>query len=245
MIWIALFLIIILVSAVLAFRSMKDYEEFPESLSLNAPFFVGDPQNFTEGSLKKLHKAFVKGKQFFSIERLNKGRERALVIFGPKDIAEILPELNLIEIEDYLVDTNILEYDNTSKKVNVNQTITWVIEPKVNDKKPIHVNGGIRNLGLGENQKFFIQIVSIPEENKSPEGFQSTIRVMVVDNDPMEKIVLAKKLKQSWETDTGLNMREDNFPEQKKFESFKQRSLVPREVTQFPLSEYDIFSLIS
>lgn len=98
MIWIVAFFIIILVSAVLAFRSMKDYEEFPDNLSLNTLFFIGNPQNLTAGSLKKLHGVFLGRKQFFSIERLNKGKERALVIFGPKDLPEILPELNLVEI---------------------------------------------------------------------------------------------------------------------------------------------------
>lgn len=245
MIWIVLFLIIILVSAVLAFRSMKDYEEFPESLSLNALFFVGNPKNLSLESLKKLHEAFSSRKQFFSIERLNKGKERALVIFGPRDIARILPELNLLEIEDYLVDTNAIDYNNTDKKAGVNQTLTWLVEPQVNNKKPLHVDSGIKNLELLENQKFFIQIVCVPENERSSENFQSTIRLMVVDNDPTGKIDLAKKLKQSWETATGLNIQVDNFPEQRKFESFKIRSLVPREVTKFSLSGYDIFALVS
>lgn len=245
MVWVILFLIIIFVSAVLAFRSMKDYEEFPESLSLNAPFFVGNPQSFTEESLKKLYKAFSDRKQLFSIERLNKGKERALVIFGPRDLIEILPELNLLEIEDYLADVNSLNYDNTDKKVGINQTLTWLVEPSVNNKKLLHVGSGIKNLDISENQKFFIQIVCIPEDNRISNNFQSTVRVMVVDNDPMEKIILAKKLRQLWEEDTGLNFREDNFPEQKKFESFKIRSLIPKEITQFPLSGYDVFALIS
>lgn len=210
---------------------MKDYEEFPESLSLNAIFFVGNPQNFTEESLKKLREFFANRKQFFSLERLNKGKERALVIFGPRDIVEILPELNLVEIEDYLADAN--------------QTLTWLVEPKVNDKKPLHVSREIKDLEFGESQKFFIQIVCTPEDERGPESFQSTIRVMVVDEDSIKKIVLAKELKQLWVVATGLNLRENNFPEQKKFESFKQRSLVPREVTPFIMSGHDIFALIS
>lgn len=245
MLWIVLFFIIILISAILAFRSMKDYEEFPENQSLNALFFVANTQNFTEETVGKLHEVFFDRKQFFSLERLNKGKERALVIFGPRDIPEILPDLNLIEIEDYLADPNTLGYSDIEKKVGVNQTLTWLIEPPVNDKKPLHVGMEIKNLVLGDNQKFFIQLVCIPEEKRADSSFQSTLRIMVVDEDPIERVVLAKDLKQVWKTSTGLNIHEDNFPEQKKFESFKQRSLIPKEVTRFSLSKSDITTLIS
>lgn len=245
MIWVVLFFIIILISAALAFRSMKDYEEFPENLSLNTIFYVGNPQNFSEDSLKKLHRVFSRGKQFFSFERLNKGKERALVVYGPREILEMLPELNLIEIEDYLADANALDYNNTGNKVSVNQTLTWLVEPKANNKKPLHVGSEIKNLGLSEDQKFFIQVVCSPEDNEVAENFQSTLRLMAVDEDPIKKITLAKNLKQAWELATGLNIHEDNFPEQKKFESFKQRSLIPKEVTQLPLRGQDIFTLLS
>jgi hypothetical protein len=243
MIWIVAFFIIILVSAVLAFRSMKDYEEFPNNLSLNTVFFIGNPQNLTAQSLKKLHSLFIGRKQFFSLERLNKGKERALVIFGPRDLPEILSELNLVEIEDYLASQTVLSVSD--KLVNVNQTFTWLIEPKINNKKQLHVGIEIKDLQLGDRQKFFIQIICVPESHKGVENFQATLRVMVVDEDPMEKVALAKKIKTTLEIATGLNIHEDNFPEQKKFESFKQRSLVPKEVTQFTLNEEEIYSLIS
>lgn len=224
---------------------MKDYEEFPESLSLNTLFYISNPQNFTEESIKKLRDAFTSRKQSFSIERLNKGKERALVIFGPRDLPEILPQLNLIEIEDYLTEVNDFEQGYSDKKVGVNQTLTRLVEAKINDKKPLHLGGGINNLELGEGQKFFIQIACFPENKRDSNSFQSTARLMIVDKDPVEKVVLFKRIKILWETATGLNIHEDSFPEQKKFESFKQRSLIPEEVAPFPLTSGDIFSLVS
>ena len=135
MLWIIIFLIIILVSAVLAFRSMKDYEEFPESLSLNTLFYIGKPQNLTSEILTKLHETLSEHKQFFSLERLNKGKERALVIYGPRDLESLFPELNLVEIEDYLTENALPSVD---KKVDVNQSLTFLIEPKLN-KKVLHL----------------------------------------------------------------------------------------------------------
>lgn len=239
-----MFFIIILVSAVLAFQSMKDYEEFPGSENLNSLFFVANSQNFTENSLRKLHEAFLPNKQFFSLERLNKGQERVLVIFGSRKIPEILPELKLVEIEDYLADPNSLE-QKLDKKVSVNQALTWLVEGKLN-KKPLHIGGELKNLDLKKNQQFHIQIVAIPEAATTDlEKFQSTIRVMVVEDDSIERVALAKKLTQDLEQATGLNRHQDNFPEQKKFESFKQRSLVPKEVTPCSLSYQEIYALLA
>lgn len=239
-----MFFIIILVSAVLAFRSMKDYEEFPGSENINSLFFVANLQNFTENSLKKLHKSLLSSKQFFSLERLNKGRERVLVIFGPREIPEILPELKLVEIEDYLADPNSLE-QKPDKKVSVNHALTWLVEGKPN-KKPLHIGEELKNLDLEKNQQFHIQIVAIPEAAATDlEKFQSTIRVMVVEDDSFKRVALAKILTQGLEQATGLNRHQDNFPEQKKFESFKQRSLVPKEVTPCSLSCQEIYALLA
>lgn len=245
MIWIVAFFIIILVSAVLAFRSMKDYEEFPENENLNSLFFVGNASAFTEQSLDKLYNAFISGKRFFSVERLNKGKERALVIFGPREIAEILPELKLVEIEDYLADPNLPDQTNIDKKASVNHAFTWLLEPKLNNKKVLHVGDELKDLNLLQAQKFYIQIVCIPQAVSGEGKFQSTVRIMVLENDSIERVALSKKITQIVEIATGLNKRQDDFPEQKKFESYKQRSLIPKEVTPFPLTSREVYSLLA
>lgn len=228
----------------MAFRSMKDYEEFPESQNLNSLFFVASHQSFSDASLKKLHEAFAQNKQFFSLERLNKGKERALVIFGPRELPEILPEHKLVEIEDYLIDLNQLDQNAIDSKVSVNHSLTRLIEPKLK-KKPLFIGSDLKEFELGENQKFYIQIVCIPEISSHEQEFQTTIRVMVVDEDSIERVSLAKKLAKVLESATGLNIHEDNFPEQKKFESYKQRSLIPKEVVKFSLSGQEISDLLA
>ena len=245
MIWIILFFIIILIFSVLAYRSMRDYEEFPDSRSLNALFYIGNPQNLTSGILGRMHDVFLSNKQFFSLEKLINGKERARVIFGPRDMAKDFPELNLVEIEDYLSDENSFSSGDTAKKVNVNQVLSWLIEPKNNPKKPLVVGDEFRSLSVEENQKIFIQAVLMPTEKSGVTIFQSTLRIMIAEPDSIKRIELAKKINQTIATLTGLNKHEDSFPESKKYESFKQRSLIPKEVAEFPFTGDEILSLIS
>lgn len=222
---------------------MRDYEEFPDTLGLNSLYFIGNPQSLTAEVVKKLHTFFLSQKQFFSLEKLIKGKEKARILYGPRDLSKDFPELNLVEIEDYLESEN--EYDAESeKKVNVNESLSWLIEPKNNSKKGLVVNDELKNLTVGEEQKVFIQSVLMPVSN--PElVFQSTLRVMVVDANPIKRVELAKKINKLIGTATGLNKHEDDYPETKKYESYKLRSIIPKEVTEFPLSGDEIISLVA
>ena len=225
---------------------MRDYEEFPDSLSLNTLFYIGNPQVLTVETLKKLHDLNIAGKQFFSLERLIKGKENARVIFGPRELPANFPELNLVELEDYLDNDNLVSVGD-EKKVNVNQALSWLIEPK-NSKKTIVVTEGLRNLSVDPNQKVFIQAVLMPIEKQL---FQTTLRVMVVDPDPIKRVELARNVDQIIKAATGLNKRsfssnkhEDVFSEGRKFDSFKQRSLIPKEVAEFGLTADEVLSLV-
>src|ERR1044071_4017614 len=99
MIWVIAFFIIILISSVLAYRSMRDYEEFPDILSLNSLYFIGNPAGLSPEMMKKLHNFFLIRKHFFSLEKLIKGHDKARVLYGPRDLGKDFPELNLVEIE--------------------------------------------------------------------------------------------------------------------------------------------------
>jgi hypothetical protein len=239
-----LFFIIILISSVLAYRSMRDYEEFPDTLSLNSLFYIGAPQNLKD-ALKRLHDVNLSEKHFFSLEKLIKGAEKAWVIFGNRDLQEHFPELNLIEIEDYINENSLLQGSESEKSVGVNQTLSWLIEPKNNPKKVLHVTNELKGLKAAEDQKIFIQAVLMPVEKPGEESFQSTLRIMVADPDPIKKVELAKKINQVLSSATGLNKREDDFPESRKFDSFKQRTLIPKEVAEFYLTADEVLALLA
>jgi hypothetical protein len=69
--------------------------------------------------------------------------------------------------------------------------------------------------------------------------------VAVADSDPIKRVELAKNINQIISTATGLKKHEDAHPEGKKFESFKQRSLIPKEVSEFILTGDEVLSIIS
>lgn len=240
MIWIVFFFVIILISSVLAYRSMKDYEEIPDSMSLNALFYVSSPQYLNE-SLSTLHRNFLNQK-FFSIERLIKGDEKAIVLFAERSMKQDFPKLGLVEIEDYLADQGKDINPDQSKITDVNSTISWLLEPKSDPKKALEVKDEFRNLSLENDQKVFFQMVLMPMGDNL---FQSTLRVMVTDPDPASRVQLAKDVNRLISESIGLTKHEDNYPESKKFESFRQRTLVPKEVSEFYLSHQEVIDLLT
>ena len=225
---------------------MRDYEEFPENLSLNTLYYIGNPSGLTAAGFDKLHQLFLKDKYFFSVEKLLKGKERAVVLYGPRDLAKSCPELSLVEIEDYLGEnSDFLTPAEQNKKVNVNLVLSWLVEPKNNPKKLLHIESGAMNFTLEDDQKVFIQMVLMPIQKSGENVFQSTFRVMVSDPDAIKRIELAKKVGAIFNTATGLNKHEDSFPETKKYDSYKQRSLIPKEVAEFMLTQEEVISFIS
>lgn len=90
----------------LAFQSMKDFQEKPEKLGLEyGLFLVRNTVGLTAEILDAIHTETAKKGLLISLERLFKGLKSALVIYGPKDIVlKYAQQLRLIEIEDYTQD---------------------------------------------------------------------------------------------------------------------------------------------
>ncbi len=101
--WFALFLLIVGISFVLAFRSMKDYQEIPKNFKAEyGLFLIRRPESFNANALTAIGQTILEEGLVVSIERLFKGKQAALTIFGPKKILDDFAEsLNLLELEDY------------------------------------------------------------------------------------------------------------------------------------------------
>ncbi len=99
-----LFIIIILISVILAYLSMRDFQTSPEDFGgQNSLFLIRKPQGLTSQIISTIHEATQKMGLIVTLERLFKGRESALVIYGPKKILEAFNSaLDMIELEDYL-----------------------------------------------------------------------------------------------------------------------------------------------
>lgn len=232
MIYILLFIIIIAISAFLAFRSMKSFQEIPSATHKYSLFLLKNPKAFSLDTLTKLYAHSLSSKLIFSIEVLLKGNQAALALYAPASTASLLPELQPIEIEDYL------------GVEHLNQIYSWAIQPKNNPKKVLTVSPDfLKMTELEENQKFFWQIVLTSVKADTP-NFQATIRAMVEEGDPIKRVELAKKIDKEIESCTGLvkNPKQDSVSSI--FSAFIKRTLTPKQSIPFVLKPQEVLDLI-
>lgn len=98
---ISLFAVIIVISFLLAFWSMKDFKAIPKGGKTDyGLFLIRNTSAFTEQILQSI--MLADKDSIISLERLFKGTEAALAIYGPKDaLSSFIQSLNLLEIEEY------------------------------------------------------------------------------------------------------------------------------------------------
>ncbi|MDO8618727.1 MAG: hypothetical protein Q7R49_02145 [Candidatus Daviesbacteria bacterium] len=101
LIWAALFLIIIAISAILAYQSMRDYQIKPTANLSYGLFLIKNPLVLTT-IFDTLHDQALQSGYLISLERLFKGSKSALVIFAPHKLINALsPDLQVVELEEY------------------------------------------------------------------------------------------------------------------------------------------------
>lgn len=103
LLWLGLFLIIVAISFLLAFQSMKDFQITPKLTgSQYALFLIKNPENLDSQILDRIYDAISKTGSIITLERLFKGSKSALVIFGPRSILSLfIDDLGLVELEEY------------------------------------------------------------------------------------------------------------------------------------------------
>lgn len=102
--WLALFLLVIAVSFILALQSMRDYQNIPQqSKAEYGLFLIRQTEKFSSKALDSIREILREDANLIvSIERLFRGSEAALTIFGPKKILDkFASEFSLLELEDY------------------------------------------------------------------------------------------------------------------------------------------------
>lgn len=149
--WVILFLLIVAISFILAIRSMKDYQEVPQKLKQEyGLFLIRRTNNFNAQVLDAILKLITAEGLIVSIERLFKGNETTLTVFGPKtQLNKFSAELGLLELEDYAADLE-------TKDISV-----WELGVKVPFKfNPDSLDNVFDNLpALDPNDRFFWQVV--------------------------------------------------------------------------------------
>lgn len=247
MIWIILFLAIVLFSAFLAWRSLKGYQELPPESLTHGLFLIKNKKALNKDTISRLYSYALNANLILSLEKLFKGEDSAIIIFGPSDLAGNFSDLDLVELEDYLqVPGNSKTTAFEDRKVSLNESFPWTIQPKNNSKKSLTIKDGFLNSEeLGVSQRFFWQIVFTPIKGTA-QNFQSTIRAMVVDPDPLNRVELVKKISLEIQNFTGLAKKTSENARSTAgiFESFRQRSLIPREISPFIITGEELLSLI-
>lgn len=133
--WVILFVLVLGISFILAAKSMRDFSESLTEDSKYGLFLIRKTEHLTSHLLESIRSEHKLANFLVSFERLFKGTQSALVIFGVKKLLEKHKNtLDLLELEDY---TN----------VDASHVSAWEV--------------GIR--GKGNNQKIFVNLPKILE----------------------------------------------------------------------------------
>jgi len=211
--WIILFLLVIAISFVLAFLSMRDYRDIPHtSRDEYALFLIRQTANLNAETLRSLGYLMLSEGLILSIERLFKGPQAALTLFGPRKILDkFMESLNLLELEDYT--ENLL-----SSHISI-----WE-EGVRNTKEQIQNTGNIfENLAkLGAEDQFFWQIILGAKKGEEL-TFQTQIRAAVYPREEARKGQLASMFQNF--SFGSLVMVPKPFSTEQMMEFFRSRSL--------------------
>lgn len=214
MIWIVLFLLVVGISFILALQSMRDYREIPQKSKVDyGLFLIRQPEKFDVNFLNSIQRQMLTGNLLVSMERLFKGSQSALTIFGPRNITSSYnSQLNLLELEDY------------AAGLNAEDISIWEAGLKnTGNFNPLNLDNIFNDLSqLREEEQFFWQVIlAARKDEENP--FQTQIRAVVYSRDPMRRKTLVSDLVNIASPE--LTKVPRPFSTEQMLDSFKQRSL--------------------
>ena len=174
--WLVLFALVIVISFILAFQSMRDYQESPKHSKVEyGLYLIRNTSGLTTYILGLIHDQIVKKGLLFSLERLFKGSKSALVIYGPKNIlTDFSEKLNLLELEDYT-------------SIDKEQMMAWEVgvrKPKLAEKEILNIDNFFKNFPLlSDTEQFWWQLVLQAKPKKEGGLFTGQIRAVVYCED--------------------------------------------------------------
>lgn len=224
---------------------MKGYQELPPQNFEHSLFLINNPQLLNEDNIKKIYNYSLNNELIFSIEKLYKGKDKAVILFGPTAFARALDETKITELEDYLLPKTYTPQNlNELKAVNINSTLSWTLIPDRNSKNKIILKDNFAAIdGISENERVFIQFVLAPVKSVNL-VFQTTIRVMVVSDDPNKRVELAKKIDGQIKSSSNLVRKESGNSISQTFDSFKLRTLIPKELQLISVTSDQLLKII-
>ena len=188
--WLLLFVLIVIISFLLAYQSMKDFPERGQEGLEHGLYLIRNPRNLTSGVLEQIHRTSLRDHFVISLERLFKGSKSALVIYGPKQVLGEFTQLSLLELEEY---TDAAGDKATSWEVGTkDQMALHISVPRPWDNKPL----------LDEPEQFWWQIVLKPQvkgllgKGEGITALLTAARYRSLEASPEHKEILELKNKQ-------------------------------------------------
>lgn len=185
-VYVVIFLLVIFMSFLMALRSMKDYQVIPQTSKLEyGLFLIRQPQAFNLTFLEILHQAMLKEGLTASFERLFRGGESALTVYGSKKMLDqFKTDLNLLELEDY-----INNFDSRN-------SLLWEVGTKKDGRSD---NNSFENIFqdfpvLDREDQFFWQVVFQARKENKDRSFQTQIRAVVYAKNSQTRKNLAPSL---------------------------------------------------
>ncbi len=239
LIYLVALIIIIGVPFLLAWRSMRDFQDKPSPKVTYGTFLVQHPEVLNGDFFQRINHLGL-DRQFkkrinpfvFALERLAKGATRALVFFGPKELAREFPELSLLELEDYTqkIAANRLQCFELSLRKNA----------RLADLKT-HQLELLKHFQIDESEYLFLQMVLVPSAN---ELFQAAVRVVVSAKESNRRVEIARQFEQKTKSQINLGRSAKRRSSSENFQSYQRRSLIPAQIEKFTLPGELILKII-
>lgn len=238
MIYIILFVLIIIISFFLAIHSMRDFQDLPDKNTSLGLYLIRRVDNLSIDTLNKLYEV-CQNKQkkgiplIFSFEKVLKGEDLALLVFGPKEVLNNFNELELFEVEEYL-------------KMDVKHIQAFELEKKSEDiKNPLDSNSEIfKGLKLDTLEYIIFQIVLSTDLSKI-NTFQVNIRSVVVSQEANKRVDLSKMLNSNLEKFASLKRVDNVRSSSIVFQALKNRAITPKIVSKFSLNSSQLSNLLT
>lgn len=183
--WVILFLLIVAISFLLAFLSMRDYQEIPQQSKVEyGLFLIRQPDRFNALILNAIRKSMLGSNFIVSIERLFKGSKSALTIFGPRKILDqFIDKLNLLELEDYTLD------------LSSNHIVIWEVGIKdIQANKLDNIDNFFKNFPLLDAEDQFLWQIVLTAKSVEGVAFHSQIRAAVYSKELVRRKTLVPLL---------------------------------------------------
>lgn len=196
-------------------------------------FLIRNPAHLSVDILSNIRDQITRDSLTVSFERLFKGRQSALAIFGPRPILMNLKDLAVLELEDY------------TQKVDEDQVSAW----EVGLKKPLQPDGfNFTNLferlaDLNQTDQFWWQVnLTVEASGENENLFRAQIRCVLVSDDSQRRKKLALELGNLGAP--ALSKIPKPFSSGKIMEFYKKRSLSLEKINPF-LTVKEVLDLIA